>query len=337
MTNPLIVFRIGYMDKYDGPAPIVHGGNWIEQNGRGGEMWNFRKDAGRVYGFVMTKKERGLNLKRIDPGRKKWKRGDVFDGVDIVFIARGTSGQVVVGWYRNAKVFNRQYWKRPNPKLKERTGEIAYLAEANAEDARLLLEKERKFHVPFAPADGYGPGQANVWYGDQRDKRSKSLVAKLRKYIGTKTQSEAEKVAAKSGGWGTPLPKQKLLEIEKASMEATEKHFAKSHSIEIVARDNRGWDITAIHKKNKSALHLEVKGHLGNVIQFELTPNEYGRMQDMKSTYRICVVRNALNSDTVEVYTPKKLPDGNWELHDKENGIKVILNERIGARASQVS
>jgi len=338
MINPILVFRVGYMKDYSGPAEIAHGGDWVEKNGRGGEMWNFLDEAGRVYGFVMTKKEGGLNLNKVAKKKKRWRQGDEYDGVDIVFIARSDIGQVVVGWYLNAKVAHKQYWIRPNPAGAKQPRSLSYLCEAPADSAVLLPENKRTFVVPYAPKDRFGPGQSNVWYADVSDPRAKSFVQRLRKYIGTNERTVRTSSDKKGGGkWSKPLSKEKILAIEKASMEATERHFKKQYATEVIARDNRGWDITATHRGNGSNLHLEVKGHLGSAIQFELTPNEYRKMRDMKGTYRICVLRDALKNGNIEVFHPKELADGTWELFDRKNKTKILLTERTGAKASQIS
>ena len=91
MANPLLVFRIGYMDAYDGPGDIEGGGAWIAEHGEGGEMWNFLPEAGRCYGYVMTKSLGGIDLARVAKDRRiRFRPNDERDGVDIVFIAKTT-------------------------------------------------------------------------------------------------------------------------------------------------------------------------------------------------------------------------------------------------------
>ena len=96
-----------------------------------------------------------------------------------------------------------------------------------------------------------------------------------------------------------------------------------------------GWDLIAT--KRNIILHLEVKGHRGDVIQFELTPNEYEKMQKMDQTYRVCVVRQALTSDAVEVYAPKRMASGAWELCSENGKSKVSLVPHVAARASEIA
>jgi hypothetical protein len=48
------------------------------------------------------------------------------------------------------------------------------------------------------------------------------------------------------------------------------------------------------------------RGNIGNVVQFELTPNEYSQLQTNAQNYRVCVVCNALKDSEVEVYAPEQ-------------------------------
>lgn len=102
---PLLVLRVGYMERYDGPDTIIGGGAYIAANGVGGEVFNFKPSRGKCYGYAMSLHLAGVNLRFLDESQR-WLEGDELTGVDVVFIARRPGyGQVVVGWYRNATVF----------------------------------------------------------------------------------------------------------------------------------------------------------------------------------------------------------------------------------------
>lgn len=321
MDRPLLVFRVGYMETYDGEGDISGGGAYVEEHGTGGEMWNFRAEGGRCYGFVMTKSFAGIDLRRIDPSRT-WSPNHELPGVDIIFIARRPEGgQVVVGWYRDATVFHKSYrGRRGRKKMGDWEG-LNYLCEVDANQATLLPKDQRTFLVPQG-VKGF-PGQSNVWYPD-----NPSFEAQLRQLIGTRKQPA---VAAK-GRNTAPPDKDLITRIEKAAERATEHYFRKQgYTITFVQHDYKGWDLEA--RKDADHLLIEVKGHLGNVIQFELTPNEYDRLQEHHKRYRVCVLRNALDASAeLEVYAPKK--DGaEWMLRriDKAGSIRFI--EKVAARA----
>ena len=100
--TPLLVLRVGYMERYDGPDTITGGGAQITQLGVGGEVFNFKPSRGKCYGYAMSRHFSGVNLHYLDDSRS-WSDGDELDSVDVIFIARRPGvGQVVVGWYRNA-------------------------------------------------------------------------------------------------------------------------------------------------------------------------------------------------------------------------------------------
>ncbi|HKM97034.1 MAG TPA: hypothetical protein VJY99_10110, partial [Buttiauxella sp.] len=156
MSCPLLVFRVGYMPFYDGVDTITSGGAYIRANGVGGEMWNFHDEAGRCYGYVMTKGFAGIDLRRLDD-TVSWEENDEFDGVDVVFIAKKPGvGQVVVGWYNGATVFHKKYRRCSGRKKFGDWDTFDYLCQVDAEHAILLSEDSRTFEVPSASVDGKG-------------------------------------------------------------------------------------------------------------------------------------------------------------------------------------
>jgi len=304
-------------------------------------MWNFLPSGGRYYGYVMTRHASGLDLNRIAPKPKgKWRINDELENVDIVFIAkRPGQYQAVVGWYKNATVFHKTYRKRPNPHETKTWRKISYVCEAT--DTYLLSENDRTETVPFAPTHGAGyPGHSNVWYGSEETDRGAQLVRRLRRYIGsysTKKASVSHQQGEVKTNRGVPKwpDKKTILAVEAKSMDATERLFqAAGYVIKRVHTDYYGSDMTA--QRGNEILQLEVKGHIGDVIHFELTPNEYEKMQKLHKTYRICVVRRALESSSVEVYVPKLSRTDSWQLRDLAGKTVLSLGERVAARASEL-
>jgi hypothetical protein len=333
MKNSLLVFRVGYMESYGGVGEITGGGSYVKDNGNGGEMWNFRAEGGRCYGYVMTLHFAGVDLSRIAPD-KDWKENDELSGVDIVFIARRPDvGQVVVGWYRNATVFHKSYRKRRGRKRMGDWDGLDYLCEVDAEQATLLPEDQRTFSVPRGKK-GY-PGQSNVWYPPNDNPDATRFVARLRKLIGGATEVRVKPSKSKHGARRGKLNEDLITKIEQTAVTVTRRHFDKQgYEIESVEKDNRGWDLEA--KKGIELLLIEVKGHLGNVIQFELTPNEYSKLQENGLSYRICVLRNALDETELEIYAPKQV-NGEWLLQRLDKPGLIRFTEKTAARAFEVS
>ena len=187
---PLLVLRTGYMARYDGPDKITGGGAHVEEHGTGGEVFNFKPYRETCYGYAMSRHFAGLDLSKVD-GRRLWEEGDELSGVDVVFIAKkGSAGQVVVGWYRDATVYHKQYQLRPSYFPATDEGRTGFFCKACFGTVILLPEKERTFKVPYAPAGHKGfPGKSHVWYPDKhiKERAVQSFVKKLRAYMDKKS------------------------------------------------------------------------------------------------------------------------------------------------------
>lgn len=60
--RPLVVLRVGYMERYDGPGIITGGGAYNAKNGVGGDVFDFKPSRGKCYGYAMSRHFSGLNL-----------------------------------------------------------------------------------------------------------------------------------------------------------------------------------------------------------------------------------------------------------------------------------
>ena len=320
-TNPLLLFRIGWMDDYAGRDEIQGGGSYVEEHRVGGEMWNFKEEDGQYLGYVRTHKGVGLNLEQIEPEpHTKWTTGDEMSGVDIVFIAtrpKPDSGQVVVGWYKNATVFHKSHKKISG------RGEFGeYVCKAATKDAVLVHKNSRTTLIK-----GNNPFHSNVWYGNANSPRLIEIKKKLIKLIGEPKPDRDRK-------W-QKISAREIRAIEVAAVDKVTSHYRKlGYTVETVEQENKGWDLVA-NKENKTLL-LEVKGHRHNRIQFELTPNEYEKMQQRAADYKVCVVINALSKPALMVFRPVKR-GGDWHMV-KENGDnqEIRLEEIISARAMPI-
>jgi hypothetical protein len=335
--NPLLVLRIGYMERYDGPATITSGGAYVEEYGVGGEVFNFKPSRGKCYGYVMTRHFSGIDLQLIDD-MKVWNEGQALAGVDVVFIARKPSvGQVVIGWYRNATVFHKHYGERHGsiPGMDESR---RFVCTADATSVHLLSEDERTFEVPFAPAGHKGfPGQSNVWYPKSNEHKAgvTTFTKQLLKYIANHPSaplgSEAEEWSnlGPNGGRGRNPDHAHNVAVEVAAVDVVSRHYKEAgYKIRSVESENLGWDLVA--QKEDQTLHIEVKGVSGSSIYFELTPNEYAKLKMHSNLYRVCVVCDALTSPRMIELSPEQLTDG-WRLTSREHGVYIPLKERIAA------
>lgn len=315
------------MDDYSGIGEIVGGGSHVDENGEGGEMWNFRDEAGRYYGYVMSRNFAGVDLNRISDDYE-WEEGDELEDIDIAFIStHPDDGQVVIGWYLNATVFHKEYRQRRGRKSEGDWNNIHYLSEVSLDSAKLLTVSERSFSIPRGK--GF-PGTSNVWYGDDDSPMVLGFKDELRTYINKYKPHEKKRVKSSRGKPNKEL----ILAIEKAAVDLTWDYYESlGHEVVSVEKDNVGWDLEA--SKDGKTFLIEVKGHKGNVIQFELTPNEYSQMQIHQDDYRVCVVRNALDDPDLIEFLPTEDEDY-WYLEEVEGTEKVRLQEKIAAKAVQI-
>jgi len=321
-TNPLLVCRIGWMKRYDGPDEIQGGGEYIDKHREGGEMWNFRNQNGLCRGYAMTPRHAGVNLERLG-GKRAWKKGDNML-VDVVFIAphpQRDRGQVVVGWYKNATVFHKHYETDNHPEG------YGYICTASENDVTLLPGERRDF--PVKRGKGF-PGQANIWYGDQDDASVSEFKQELREYINAPETLRARNIRRKADTEEISL-------IEGAAVRHVWEFYEKQgYTLKSVERYGCGWDLEAV--KNDKQLLLEVKGHKGGEFHFELTPNEYEKMQAKQAQYRVCGVLYALDKPELKVFSPEK-HNQKWRLiqeRGKGKGITIELEERVSARAMPI-
>lgn len=340
--SPLLVLRVGYMERYDGPDEIRNGGAYVEQRGVGGEIFNFKPSRGKCYGYAMSRHGGGLDLSYLN-ANQRWQKGEHLDGVDVVFIARRQGfGQVVVGWYRNATVFHKEYRVRRGiiPGMDE--GTRNYLCVADAENVTLLSEEARTYSVPYAPSGHKGfPGQSNVWYPEYHAEQPEvsDFIEDLRGYISSSVgqplpSDEGVSPARGRGGWrnGRPDHAHNLL-VEEAAVEMAWSFYERAgYFVQTVETENRGWDLEAT--KGANTLHIEVKGVSASSVYFELTPNEYAKLRELPS-YRVCVVCDALLAPRLYELKPKEFKDG-WLLVSEADSMKVLLRERIAAVGVEV-
>ena len=344
--SKLLVLRVGFMEKYSGPDIIKNGGAYVKQNQVGGEVFNFKPSRGKCYGYAMSRHWSGVNLEYFASG-VSWEKDDEMTGVDVVFIAkRPGHGQVVVGWYRNATVFHKQYRVRRGQIPGMQQNERYFLCTVDAINAHLLPEEERTFDVPYAPAGNRGfPGQSNVWYPklNSDNENVTKFVNKLKKFMASKasvplSEDEFQKPPKTSkgqkGGRSGKPDRAHNLAVETASVDFVIEHYkSQGYKVESVETDNLGWDLELV--KGNKEIYVEVKGVSASIIYFELTPNEYKKLKAHFAKYRICVVCDALTDPLMYELFPEQA-GSKWVLRSQDGSISVPLQEKTAAIGVEV-
>ncbi|MCU1801409.1 DUF3883 domain-containing protein [Pectobacterium parvum] len=303
----ILFCNIGWMEKYAGIIgdEIKNGGEYVNKNKIGGEIINFYPSNEMYYGYVRNKGD--FNLKKLTSDRDVIKKGHV-DGVDIVWVAKGEKGRVIVGWYKNARVYKQRQIIKENLKLpvvgeilkKEQTPSSSdehdeqgyYRFVAKQEDCVLLPVEKRHFEYP----SGKGfMGQTPFWYGNSEE--SKDYIKKVIKYINSNHPSvnNLKEILKNSGSFRNSNVEQRL-KTEKAAIEFVWGYYSNlGYSLKSVEKDNLGWDLEAV--KNDELIRIEVKGLHGLGKQVQLSPNEYNHFLKKEANYRLCIVNDALSDE----------------------------------------
>lgn len=322
MESPIIFINIGWMKKYAGPSAtdkleadnFGYFKNNKNKNPIGHEQWNFLETDGYVYGYVP--RSAGINISRLGADAHAEKVG----GVLVVFISRDPAAQQlkVVGWYKNATVARTAAYSRTFGDT-----EIWAPIFANATDSYVLPVAQRFITVPTAKREPGGVGQSPVWYAENHP----DLVRRIRELV----EIPNSKPPQKDNSQRPPRNNDPAarLAVEKAAMDWALNYF--DDAIDI-SRECKGWDVEAV--SNLDQIYIEVKGISGSLVFFELTPNEYEKMQKYKDRYLIFVVTEALTPRAqARTFRWTSLSDGagTWT---SENGEVLKIQERTGAWGS---
>lgn len=293
-----VFVRVGWMRFFTGSTlgderPI--GGGSYNRTRTGGEIYNFRATSGRLYGYFRPAAHDGsISLDRIDPASGSDTKS--LKDVLVVFIARRpTGGQVVVGWYRHATVFQNIVARSPGkPKG------YGHYCSARESKCVLVPTESRRFSVPSGKD---GMGQANVRYIYDSNLRSKmaNWMLDALSYIETyeggnllispeqdaeeQIQAAAEEALAKSCGQGFVVNAEQRRAIELRAMVAARKHFVQAGYKVTDVSKSQPYDLKCVNAN--SELHVEVKGTTTDGRAIILTRNEVDHALSPK---HVCVL-----------------------------------------------
>ena len=319
---PFVLFNIGWMEHYRGQTEsdrIFNGGRYVQKNATGGEVRNFEPVNGRCYGYVRTKGGGQVNLVRLgaDPD------AEYADNVTVVFTATFTATlpervreRVVVGWYRNARVW-RERQRRDDY-------DIPFVAEAPQEDCVLLERDDRVF--PVSRTGSFIMGRNYVRYTDKPE--AEPFLHQLSQYMENPPAADVPAPpSALRKRRGTPRQSDPALraKVEKAAIEHVIDHWPDpGYECKSVELENKGWDLEFTRGARK--LLVEVKGCSGDPGQVELTPNEYKAMWDYRDVYRLAIVTRALEVPRLSIIRFNR-SDETWRDRDAR---EIRLVERTG-------
>lgn len=170
--SKIIFCRVGWMAAYKGSMDEkpVNGGAYNKDN-IGHEVHNYLGYNGKYYGFVEAGVNNSIHVERINQDKKS----EYADDVTVVWVASKpeSTGQYVVGWYSNAKVY-RTLQNVPEDAMSIRELKTHSFYNVFSEDVVLLDVSERNYKI-------HGMGHSNVWY-DEKDEASSKVLEYIERY-----------------------------------------------------------------------------------------------------------------------------------------------------------
>lgn len=330
MKNKLIFFNTGWMDFYKGQGKdkLQGGGKHVEREGWGGEIFNFKNFNGKVYGYVQPKIDRQnetpstIKLEKIEQSCYE----DYLENVTVVWTATDpiNRGTYIVGWYLNATIFRYEEDAPRGVNRKFESKIFGYFCTAKFKDATLLHKDERILKVKRQAKNWMG--QSNVWYADKNPEFVKLVKDYIFKNI---VPNEPAPKGNPKGGKARQPDVLKRSEVESNAIKIISNHYHQlGYFVDSVERDNVGWDLTASNTRQE--LKLEVKGLSGSQYIADLTPNEFTNLNKYLSTYRVCIVIEALSKKPKFKIFAYSIDTNNWV--DEEGtilNISIIESARV--------
>ena len=178
IKKKVVFCEVAWMKHYRGVTEEdqpMNGGKYVEENGEGGEVFNFKQFNRKCYGYVMHYGDE-LHIERYD---KTLKNHSEAADMTVVWVASDGRGCKIVGWYEHAAMYREwQQYLATDFKYYD------YNFTAEDKNCFLIPEKDRKFVVPRAPqaGKGKGMGQSQVWYADS-EYAQEELIPKVLEYL----------------------------------------------------------------------------------------------------------------------------------------------------------
>lgn len=331
----VIFARIGFMKYYQGPqigdeTPIAGGGYNREELGH--EVFNFKPVGRNMYGYFHPhmKPPYNINLKRIDPTSKD----DYVENVLVIFFAKDPNGggQVIVGWYKDARVY-RSFQKPSNQP--ERNNFKFYIT-TTIDNATLLPINKRYYKIGHRLKTKEGnPGETNAFYThDTKFERKASgpkndwieeAIDYVTNYTGPKIilikdedkSVEESNAIALEVSQGFQSDSEIRRSIEKYAMHKCKEFYENNGYLLTDTSLNQPYDFQAI--KNKEELFIEVKGTQGSGEKIILTKNEVEMSKSHGAKMILFVVSEIILKNKVPISNSGKTTIIQpWEINEKK-------------------
>ncbi|MGO7035192.1 protein NO VEIN domain-containing protein [Rhizobium ruizarguesonis] len=300
--------KFGWSDFYRG-GPVDGNFGWLndhrgtEDEGRGHEAWNFRRESDGIYYCYTPPHGRAASVPT----------NDDTTGWTVYCLAKKPveTGIHIVGWYENATLKQGTIARPADPSAPHETKSSTRTSYALRSDNVHLVPSEFRtfpFSHPSVRRGKYsflsGPGVETT----PNKAEVLDILAKTVRTVRKVTVTDPDPQTAPDldnnesdplGGFGTAEDR-KI--VEEKAVEAT-KSFLKKRGYKSISRekDNVGFDLEATHSGDGSTLLVEVKGTAGVVARFFLTANEH--VSRSLPGWRLAMVTDALRKPAVEIYS----------------------------------
>lgn len=266
----LLVCNAAWMRKYDGlkDDPPLHGGSYVERHGSGGEVLNFQRNGTYHYGYTQAG-HRTIDIDRLGANGRPY-----VDGVLIVWRGRSPTGSVIVGWYRNARVYREP--QEGNPRRRVRAKGESWTAQwyfrAPISSSCLLPPRYRTFKWPSS-APGFGSTTFVSFLQD--------ALATVRAYRGQLltyiNQVERGRLAPPARGKKLKPDQERNLRIEAVGRSVSMKYYDElGFTVRSVEKEKCGYDLVAERRDEEALVEIKATATKRPAdVCVGLTPNEF--------------------------------------------------------------
>ncbi len=189
-SQKMVLFRLQWMEDYKGFKNIDKPTfKYVSDGGNPHEAFNFKVESdGCHYGYAPVSGGNRISIERLGDVDQDEDGREYVDGVTVVWTTRHPSGgMVVVGWYKNARVYRDQQYC---PEQINRFKNALYRVSANAGDV-FFLETEKRDRE-LLKGLGITWKQATPFYISEKKKFSK-MERELWKLVQGKTGQSVSK------------------------------------------------------------------------------------------------------------------------------------------------
>ncbi|WP_188666606.1 protein NO VEIN domain-containing protein [Terasakiella brassicae] len=330
-SQKMVLFRLQWMEDYKGFENIDKPTfEHLFDGSDPHEAFNFQvENDGCHYGFARISKGDSIHIERLGEVDQDDKGHQYVDGVTVIWTAKHPSGgMVVVGWYRNARVYRDEQYC-PDEINRPFKGDAWYRVSANAGDVFFLETELRDKELLKGLGDTWK--QARPFYISEKKKFSK-MERKLWKLAQGKTGVSVSKKRKKP-----VINQERKKEVEEGAIKLVTDEFEKRHyTVESFEDRNVGYDLQAISQDGQEILCIEVKGHGIDTVTADFTFNEYDAITEHQKSqfnqgeYVICIVTSVSRPGMkLHEFRYDKKRKG-W--FDNINGLKLDPEERVAVK-----